>query len=148
MSAACISLMRRSALHTAVRARAAVVVLPCRAVVSAHLVRAMHASAAACAAKPAKKGAAAEAAPATADGAGDVDIANSTVLKKELGKHIEYAERELSKLRGGSASPTMLDHVMVEAYGEKQPMKGVAQVSMKNPTQLVISPFDTTVSER
>jgi ribosome recycling factor len=39
----------------------------------------------------------------------------------------------------------MLDHVAVDAYGEKQPLTALAQISLKNPTLFVVSPFDTAV---
>jgi ribosome recycling factor len=40
----------------------------------------------------------------------------------------------------------MLDHVMVEAYGETQPLVGVAQVALKNPQLIMVNPFDGAVS--
>lgn len=39
----------------------------------------------------------------------------------------------------------MLDHVMVPAYGEVQPLPGLAQVSMKNAQLLTVNPFDASV---
>lgn len=67
-------------------------------------------------------------------------------LVTQLKKHVEFARRELTKVRGSVASPTMLDHVMVEAYGERHPMSGMGQVSAKSATALVVSPFDAAVS--
>jgi hypothetical protein len=40
----------------------------------------------------------------------------------------------------------MLDHVPVEAYGERQPLSGLAQIALRNPTLLVVNPFDAAVS--
>jgi len=67
-------------------------------------------------------------------------------LKPLLNKSIDYAKREFAKLRGGTATPQMLDHVMIEAYGERQPLTALAQVSLKNPQLFVVSPFDTAVA--
>jgi ribosome recycling factor len=39
----------------------------------------------------------------------------------------------------------MLDHVRVEAYGEMQSLTGVAQIALKSPILLVVSPFDSAV---
>lgn len=106
-------------------------------------------SAVRCAPKKKEKGAAAASAPAPAAAAGgdaDSDAASGKDLKGSLAKHVEYAKKELSKLRGATASPTMLDHVTVEAYGETQPLPGVAQIVLKNPQLLVVNPFDAAVS--
>lgn len=40
----------------------------------------------------------------------------------------------------------MLDHVMVEAYGDKQPLPGVAQIALKNPNLIAVSPFDAALA--
>jgi ribosome recycling factor len=37
---------------------------------------------------------------------------------------------------------------MIEAYGERQPLTALAQVSLKNPQLFVVSPFDTAVRSR
>ncbi|RYG57510.1 ribosome recycling factor [archaeon] len=43
------------------------------------------------------------------------------------------------------SAAAMLDHVMVSAYGEVQPLPGLAQVSMKNAQLLTVNPFDASV---
>lgn len=40
----------------------------------------------------------------------------------------------------------MLDHIMVEAYGERQPLTGLAQIALKNANLLVVNPFDSAVN--
>ena len=42
----------------------------------------------------------------------------------------------------------MLDHVQVEAYGERQPLTALAQIALKGPTLIVVNPFDSAVSCR
>jgi ribosome recycling factor len=34
---------------------------------------------------------------------------------------------------------------MVDSYGEKQPLSAVAQIALKNPTLIVVNPFDGAV---
>jgi ribosome recycling factor len=63
-------------------------------------------------------------------------------LKTVLARQLDYAKRELAKLRGATANPNMLDGVLVEAYGERQPLPSLAQISLKNSTLLVVAPFD------
>lgn len=49
---------------------------------------------------------------------------------------------ELKKLRTGRAHASMLDSVIVEAYGTSMPMNQVATVSTPEPQLLQVSPFD------
>ena len=53
-----------------------------------------------------------------------------------------HFKEELKKLRTGRAHPSMLDNVMVEAYGQPMPLKSVASITVPEPQQLQISPFD------
>lgn len=34
---------------------------------------------------------------------------------------------------------------MVEAYGERQPLTGVAQIALKNANLIMVNPFDSAV---
>jgi ribosome recycling factor len=51
---------------------------------------------------------------------------------------------ELKKLRTGRAHPSMLDGIVVTAYGTPMPMNQVATVTAPEPQLLQISPFDPT----
>jgi ribosome recycling factor len=62
--------------------------------------------------------------------------------KRRLDLATEHFKQELKKLRTGRAHPSMLDGVMVEAYGQSIPLKSVASISVPEPQQLQISPFD------
>jgi len=66
-------------------------------------------------------------------------------LKSTLAHHVESFRRELTRIRGATASPSMLDNVTVECYGERQPLKEVAQVALKTPLMLLVSPFDSAL---
>lgn len=55
---------------------------------------------------------------------------------------VEHFNDELKKLRTGRATASMLDNVMVEAYGSPMPMVQVATVSTPEPQLLQVSPFD------
>lgn len=57
---------------------------------------------------------------------------------------ISHCEEELKKVRTGRANPGMLEGVMVEAYGAKVPLLQVATISVPEPQQLAVSPFDPT----
>jgi ribosome recycling factor len=63
------------------------------------------------------------------------------VTKKMSAAVVRFAD-ELKKLRTGRAHSSMLDGVMVEAYGTPMPMNQVATVSTPEPQLLQITPFD------
>lgn len=60
----------------------------------------------------------------------------------KLNATVERFRDELKKLRTGRATASMLDTVMVEAYGTPMPMNQVATVSTPEPQLLQVSPFD------
>ncbi len=62
--------------------------------------------------------------------------------KKKLQAAVDHFEAELKKLRTGRAHPSMLDSVMVEAYGSPMPIVQVATVNAPEAQLLQITPFD------
>ena len=62
--------------------------------------------------------------------------------KAAMEKGVDAVRREFSSVRSGKASPSMLDTVKVEMYGQLMAMNQVAQVSAPEPRLLVVSPFD------
>ncbi len=62
--------------------------------------------------------------------------------KAAMEKGVEAARREFSSVRSGKASPSMLDTVRVEMYGQMMAMNQVAGVSAPEPRLLVVTPFD------
>ena len=68
-------------------------------------------------------------------------------FSSQLARQLDYCRREFAKVRGATATPDMLDGVLVTAYGDTQPLKDVAQVSQKGPLLLVVSPFDASLVE-
>jgi ribosome recycling factor len=63
-----------------------------------------------------------------------------------MSKSIEHFQHELANIRMGRATPGMLDHLKVDAYGEKLPMKAVGTVSVKSPQLLAVTVFDTNLA--
>lgn len=62
--------------------------------------------------------------------------------KTKLAGAAEHLQEELKKLRTGRANASMLDGVVVEAYGTSMPLNQVANVSAPEPQLLQITPFD------
>jgi ribosome recycling factor len=51
-------------------------------------------------------------------------------------------KHEFSTVRSGKASPTMLDSVKVEMYGQAMQLNQVATVNAPEPRVLIVTPFD------
>ncbi len=63
-------------------------------------------------------------------------------VRGKLNAATEHFKQEIGKIRTGRAHPGMLDGVMVEVYGQKMPLKAVASITVPEPQQLQITPFD------
>lgn len=55
---------------------------------------------------------------------------------------IESARTELGAVRTGRANPLVLEHVVVEAYGTRTPLKQLASVSVPEASSLLVEPWD------
>ena len=69
----------------------------------------------------------------------------SAEVKKRMDSAIEHVRKELSGLRSGRASVSLLDPVQVESYGTIMPLNQVASLSVPEPTVIVAQPFDPTL---
>jgi ribosome recycling factor len=67
-----------------------------------------------------------------------------TEVTKRMHTACEHVRHELSGVRTGRASVTILDTVQVEAYGSKMPINQIAGLSVPEPTLIVAQPFDPT----
>ncbi len=63
-------------------------------------------------------------------------------IKPELDKVIGFLERELSKIRTGRATPSLVEDIVVECFGQKFPLKNLAAISIPEPKQILIQPWD------
>jgi ribosome recycling factor len=70
---------------------------------------------------------------------------NFSSLKTELGKIEEWLGKEYAFIHTGRATPAVLDGLKVESYGEKQPIKNLATVSVQDARTLLIAPWDKGV---
>lgn len=63
-------------------------------------------------------------------------------IKPEMDKVIAFLERELAKLRTGRASPSLVEDLVVDCFGQKFPLKQLAAISCPGPKQILIQPWD------
>ena len=59
-----------------------------------------------------------------------------------MDKTIEALKRELSSIRTGRASTSLLDRITVDYYGTPTPVKQVANVSVPEPRMITIAPWE------
>lgn len=62
--------------------------------------------------------------------------------EEKMKKAVEAARHEFTLVRTGRADPGLLEHVRVQMYGQELPLNQVAAVSVPEPRQLLITPFD------
>jgi ribosome recycling factor len=60
-------------------------------------------------------------------------------------KAVEDLRRELSGVRSGRASISLLDHITVEYYGAPTPLNQVATLSVPEPTLITAQPWDLSL---
>ncbi len=63
-------------------------------------------------------------------------------VKKQMEGSIDHLKSELRNLRSSRANPGVLDPVVVEVYGAKMRLKDIANITVPEPRQLLITPFD------
>ena len=70
----------------------------------------------------------------------------SAEVKKRMDAAIEHVRRELSGVRTGRATVSLLDPVHVDAYGASMPLNQVASLSVPEPALIVAQPFDPSLT--
>src|SRR6266481_4557556 len=63
-------------------------------------------------------------------------------VTKRMSTALDHVKHELSGVRTGRASVTILDGVHVDAYGSKMPLNQLAGLSVPEPSLIVAQPFD------
>lgn len=63
-------------------------------------------------------------------------------LKQNLDKILERLKNEAASLRTGRATPALVEDIEVDCYGSKTPLKAIASISVPEPRQILISPWD------
>jgi ribosome recycling factor len=65
--------------------------------------------------------------------------------KDRMGKSVEALKLAMAKIRTGRAHPSLLDHVMVNYYGNETPVKQVANVSVEDGRTLAVTPWEQSM---
>jgi ribosome recycling factor len=64
--------------------------------------------------------------------------------QEQMSKSLEHYEKELRGIRTGRASTALIEFIKVECYGSMCDLRDIAAVSVPEPTQLLVKPFDPT----
>ncbi|HNL82957.1 MAG TPA: ribosome recycling factor, partial [Chitinophagaceae bacterium] len=65
--------------------------------------------------------------------------------KSSMQKAINHLEQELLKIRAGKASPSMLDGIMVDYYGNPTPINQAANISVLDAKTISIQPWEKSI---
>lgn len=64
------------------------------------------------------------------------------IIETKMKERINYLEEELGNIRAGRANPKILNKITVEYYGSLTPLNQIASISVPEPRQILISPWD------
>jgi len=67
------------------------------------------------------------------------------MAKESMEKAVNHTISEFAKIRAGKASPTMLDGLMVEYYGNLTPISQVASVNTPDARSIIVKPWEKNV---
>ncbi len=73
------------------------------------------------------------------------DIINK--IRPECDKVMAFLEGELGKIRTGRANPSLVEDVVCDCFGQKFPLKQLAAISVPEPKQILIQPWDKSYIE-
>ncbi len=68
-------------------------------------------------------------------------------IKPEMDKVIAFLEKEFGKIRTGRATPSLVEDVVADCFGQKFPIKQLAAISVPEPKQILIQPWDKSYLE-
>lgn len=68
-------------------------------------------------------------------------------VRPEMDKVVVFFEGELAKFRTGRANPSLVEDVVVDCFGQKFPLKQLAAISVPEPKQISIQPWDKSYIE-
>lgn len=63
-------------------------------------------------------------------------------LQLHLKSTVEHLKAEYARLQTGRASASVVEHVQVDAYGQTQPLKAIAGISIQDARTIVVQPWD------
>ena len=62
--------------------------------------------------------------------------------EEKMDKCVEFLQQELTGMRTGKASPSLVENITVDYYGSASRLRDISNISTPEPRLIVISPFD------
>jgi len=69
-----------------------------------------------------------------------------TDASTRMKKTVDHTLHEFSTIHTGKASPSMVEGIMVEAYGGMQPLKACAAITTPDPRLIQVQPWDKSLT--
>ena len=68
-----------------------------------------------------------------------------TDLENKMNSAVTHFEKELNSLRTSRANPSMLDNILVDAYGSKTPINQLGNISVQDSSTITIQVWDMSL---
>lgn len=72
---------------------------------------------------------------------------NFSPFKKKCSEVEVWLQKELSSIRTSRAAPSILDGILVEAYGSKMPISQVGSIATEGPRSIRVTPWDMSMAK-
>ena len=66
-------------------------------------------------------------------------------LEDKMNSAVSHFEKELNSLRTSRANPSMLDNILVEAYGSKTPLNQLGNISAQDASTITVQVWDSSL---
>jgi ribosome recycling factor len=67
--------------------------------------------------------------------------------EEAMEKAVDYLKNELRGIRTGRASTALVEFVKIEAYGGTSDLRQLASISVPEPTQILVKPYDASLTQ-
>jgi len=68
-------------------------------------------------------------------------------IKPEMDKVFVFLDKELAKVRTGRVSPSLVEDVIVDLFGQRLPLKQLGVINTPGPREIAIQPWDKSYVE-
>lgn len=62
--------------------------------------------------------------------------------KQKLSAAVQHLQSQLSSIRAGRANPQLVENILVSAYGQKVPLKQIANIAVVDASLITVKPWD------
>jgi ribosome recycling factor len=66
-------------------------------------------------------------------------------FQKEMDAVLAFLKNEFAKLQTGRANAALVEHIEVEAYGQRQQLRAIAGISVGDAKSILVQPWDRSV---